>query len=158
MTGGTPDANGECPWEAEVSQETYVPNALLSRLVGDRMYSVEFVVNDYVQLRFDGSPGAGNPAILNCYVWPVVETKDRSWREADLGYADALRRLTPGTVLSTSEATGEGIRIVLDTGSVLINPSIDEIYVEIAQLMGLEDGSWMVWRPGEDSFEHLAEQ
>lgn len=51
----------------------YVPNELLSRLVGERMYSVEFVLNDYVQLRFDGPP-AGGPVILNCYVWPAVQT------------------------------------------------------------------------------------
>lgn len=50
----------------------YVPNELLSRLVGDRMYSVEFVLNDYVQLRFDGPP-AGGPIILNCYVWPIIQ-------------------------------------------------------------------------------------
>lgn len=74
--------------------EFCVPNELLSRLVGDRMYSVEFVVNDYVQLRFDGTSDAG-PVTLNCYVWPVVKTVDRPWHEQDLGYADALRRLTP---------------------------------------------------------------
>lgn len=34
--------------------ESYVPNELLSRLVGERMYSVEFVLNNYVQLRFEG--------------------------------------------------------------------------------------------------------
>lgn len=139
----------------DMATESYVPNELLSRLVGDRMYSVEFVLNDYVQLRFDGSPGAG-PVTLNCYVWPVVQTVDRLWHEQDLGYADALRRLTPGRVTSTSEATGTGIRIDLDTGAVVIHPAIEEVYVEIAQLMGFDDGAWMVWRPGEDGFEDLA--
>ena len=135
--------------------ETYVPNELLSRLVGNRMYSVEFVLNDYVQFRFDGTPGAGSPVTLNSYVWPVVEVDARSWRESDLGYADALRRLTPGVVLSTSEATGTGLRVVLDTGSLLIKPNADEVYVEIAEIMGFHDGSWMVWRHGEDNFENL---
>lgn len=105
------------------------------------MYSVEFVLNDYVQLGFDGSPGARDPAVLNCFVWPVVETTNRTWHETDLGYADALRRLTPGTVLTTSESTGAGIRITLDTGSVLINPRSEESFVEIAELRGLRDGS-----------------
>lgn len=41
--------------------EPYVPNDLLSRLVGDRMYSVEFVLNDYVQFRFDGSAQGERP-------------------------------------------------------------------------------------------------
>jgi hypothetical protein len=134
---------------------TYVPNELLSRLVGDRMYSVEFVLNDYVQLRFDGRPGSG-PVTLNCYEWPVVQTADRLWHEQDLGYADALRRLTPGTVASTRESTGVGIRIDLDTGAIVIHPEKDDVYAEIAELRGFHDEAWMVWRPGEDSFEDLA--
>jgi hypothetical protein len=133
----------------------YVPNDLLSRLVGERMYSVEFVINDYVQLRFDGTPGAGNPVILNCYVWPVIESSGRTWRESDLGYADALRKLTPGTVSSTTEQTGVGIRIELETGVIVIHPSLEDVYVEIAEIMGFTGGAWMVWRPGEDSFEDL---
>lgn len=133
----------------------YVPNQLLSRLVGARMYSVEFVLNDYVQLRFDGLPGAGDRATLNCYVWPVIQVADCLWHEPDVGYADALRRLTPGTVTSTTEATGPGIVIGLDTGAVVIHPRIEDVYVEIAELMGFDDKAWMVWLPGEDSFEDL---
>ncbi|MFF1881351.1 hypothetical protein ACFVVC_07810 [Pseudarthrobacter sp. NPDC058196] len=133
----------------------YVPNELLSRLVGDRLYSVEFVLNDYVQLRFDGAPGSG-PVTLNSYVWPVVQHAGRLWHEPDLGYADALRRLTPGTVVSTAEATADGLRIGLDQGAIHIHPAKDEVFVEIAELNGFEDGAWMVWRPGEDSFEDLA--
>lgn len=133
----------------------YVPNELLSRLVCDRMYSVEFVLNDYVQLRFDGTSDGG-PVTLNCYVWPVVQSAGRSWHEQDLGYADALRRLTPGTVTSTSEATGSGLRVELDTGTIVIHPAREDVYVEIAHLMGFSDQAWMVWRPGEESFEDLA--
>ena len=139
-----------------MSVPIYVPNELLSRLVGDRMYSIEFVLNDYLQLRFDGVPEAGDPITLNCYVWPQVESSGRVWHESDLGYADALRRLCPGTVVSTAEATGTGIRIAFDTGSVVIHPSREEIHVEIALLAGFPDGDWMVWRPGEESFEDLA--
>jgi hypothetical protein len=133
----------------------YIPNDLLSRLVGERMYSVEFVVNDYVQLRFDGTPGAGNPVVLNCYVWPVIESSGRIWRESDLGYADALRKLTPATVFSTTEQTGVGIRIEFDTGAIVIHPKLEQVHTEIAEIMGFTDGAWMVWRPGEDSFEDL---
>ena len=81
----------------------YVPYELLSRLVGDRLYSVEFVLNDYVQLRFDGAPGAG-PLTLNCYVWPVIQQAGRRWHERDLGYADALRRVAPRGVVCTPQA------------------------------------------------------
>lgn len=131
----------------------YVPNELLSRLVGCRMYSVEFVVNDYLQLRFDGD--SERSVTLNVDVWPVVDYGDRCWREVDLGYADAVRKLTPGTVISTSEKTGIGIRIELDTGALTIHPAIGEVYSEIAFLSGFSDGAWMVWRPGEDSFEDV---
>ncbi|MGA5539774.1 hypothetical protein [Mycolicibacterium nivoides] len=133
----------------------YIPNELLSRLVGARLYSVEIVLNDYVHLKFDGAAGGGEPAVLACYVWPVVESAGRVWRETDLGYADSLRKLTPGTVASTAEQTGSGLRIELDTGTLVIHPALDEVYVEIAMLTGFDDGAWMVWRPGEDSFEDL---
>ena len=134
----------------------YVPNELLARLVGNRMYSVEFVLNDYLQLRFDGEPGVAGPVLLNCYVWPTVSVDGNVWRESDLGYADVLRRLVPGTVVATREEAGSGIRIVLDTGSVDIHPKLDEVYVEVAELRGFADGAWMVWRPCEESFEDLA--
>jgi hypothetical protein len=137
------------------SPGSYVSNQLLSRLVGERLYSVELVLNDYVQLRFDGTPGAGNPVVLSSYVWPAVLAAGRVWREPDLGYADALRKLAPGTVTSTAEQTGHGIRIDLDTGAVLIHPRRDDVQVEIAEITGFHDAAWMVWRPGEDSFEDL---
>lgn len=136
-------------------EREHVPDSVLRRLVGERMYAVEFVLNDYLQLRFDGTPGAGNTVVLNSYVWPVVESDGRSWRESDLGYADALRRLTTGTVSSTTERTGTGIRIDLDTGAVVIHPTLEEVYVEIAEIMGFTDGAWVVWRPGEGAFADL---
>lgn len=138
-----------------VDPKTYEPNGLLSRLVGQRMYSVEFVLNDFVQFRFDGSPSVGNSVTFSCYVWPVVEFDGRRWREIEDGYADALRRLTPGTVISTEEQTGSGLRIALDTGVLVIHPAPDEVHVEIAVLAGFEDRRWMVWRPGEESFEDV---
>ncbi|GAA2458623.1 hypothetical protein [Agromyces soli] len=133
-----------------------VPAQPLSELIGDRLGSIEFVLNDYMQFRFDGSPGVEESPVLSCFVWPTVEARGRVWREPDLGYADAVRRLAPGTVLEASDSIGAGIRIVLDTGIVRIDPSPDEVVVEIALLRGLSDGGWMVWRPGEDAFAHLA--
>lgn len=132
----------------------WVPNGLLDRLVGNRLYSVEFVM-DYVQLRFDGDEIASGPVVLHCYVWPKVKFGDRFWRETDQGYADALRGLISGTVNATAEGTGVGLRVDLDTGSIVIHPELEEVYVEIAELQGFDDGSWMVWRPGETSFEDL---
>ncbi|GAA1438438.1 hypothetical protein [Leifsonia poae] len=132
-----------------------MPIDVLSELLGDRMYSVEFVVNDYVQFRFDGQTGTNHPVVLNSYVWPSIEALGRTWHETDLGYADAIRQLAPGVVQSAVEATGTGIRIELDTGVIVIHPLLEEVFVEIAELMGLRSGAWVVWRPGEESFEDL---
>lgn len=133
---------------------TYTPNALLSRLVGDRLVAVTFVLNGDLHLQFDD-------ASMNVAVWPTLTADGRVWREPDLGYGDVLRRLCDGTVVSTSEQSGDGLRIVLTTGEIHINPTIEEVYVEIATLHvraaagSTQPGEWMCWRPGEDSFEHL---
>ncbi|GLI28349.1 hypothetical protein ARHIZOSPH14_25910 [Agromyces rhizosphaerae] len=116
---------------------------------------MEFVLNEYVQLRFDGDLDAEGPTVLTSWVWPVVVSGGREWRESDRGYADALRSLAPGTVLSTAEGTGVGIRVTFDTGVVVIHPTIDEVQVEIAMLHGFADQAWDVWRPGEESFEDV---
>lgn len=132
----------------------YVPNALLSRLVGDRLVAVTFVLDSYLQLQFD-------EANMNVEVWPVVNFEGRTWNGSDLGYADSLRRLCGGTVLSISAKSGDGLRIALSTGEIHINPTLGEVHAEIALLklrgspeLG-EPDEWMCWRPGEESFEHL---
>jgi hypothetical protein len=58
-------------------------------------------------------------------------------------------------VIATTEQAGNGIRIELDTGVLVIHPSIDEVYVEIAQITGWSDSAWMVWFPGEGCFDYL---
>lgn len=132
----------------------YVANELLSRLVGDRLVAVTFVLDDYLQLQFDG-------ARTNVEVWPAVHYDGRIWREPDMGYGDCLRRLCGLRVEATSEKTGDGLRIELEKGGIHINPSREEVYVEIALLQLAADpgahqpGEWMCWRPGEESFEHL---
>lgn len=132
---------------------SYVPNELLSRLVGYRMYSVQFVM-DYVQLRFDST--TDDAPFMNCDVWPEVTLDGVTFVEPDLGYADALRKLIPGTVIETREATGTGLVVLFERGSIRLHPTLDEVYVEIAMLSGFADRAWMVWRPGEESFEDLA--
>ncbi|WP_433041277.1 hypothetical protein [Dactylosporangium sp. CS-033363] len=132
----------------------YVPNALLGRLVGFRLYSVQFVM-DYVQLHFDG-PTQDMP-ILTCDVLPVVETPAGRVEPGQIGWADALRALIPAQVTATSEQTGRGLRIDFDSGTIALHPRPDEVTgPEIALLNGFEDRRWMCWRPGEDSFEDLA--
>lgn len=73
------------------------------------------------------------------------------------GYTDALRSLIAATVVRRAEATGIGLRVELDNGTLALHPAPAEITgAEIATLNGFADRQWMCWRPGEDSFEDLA--
>ena len=131
-----------------------MPNELLSRLVGFRLYSVQFVM-DYVQLRFDG-PTDDMP-VLNCDVMPAVETPAGLIAPGELGYVDALVALIPDEVVRTTEGTGSGLRIEFASGVVVLHPRLDDLVgPEIALLGGFADGQWMCWRPGEESFEDLS--
>ncbi|UAC01709.1 hypothetical protein Dvina_16740 [Dactylosporangium vinaceum] len=131
----------------------YAPNALLSRLVGFRLYSVQFVL-DYVQLRFDG-PTEDMP-VLNCDVLPVVQTPSGRIGPRQVGYADALCRFIPSRVVATIEERGRGLRIEFDQGAICLHPEADDVPgPEIALLSGFKDGHWMCWRPGGQSFEGL---
>jgi len=133
----------------------YLPNELLQRLVGLRLYSVQFVM-DYVQLRFDG-PVASEMPVLNCDVLPAVVRQGRTYLPGDPDWADALVGLIPQTVTKTCEGTGTGIEIHFGDQVVHIHPTREQVdTAEIAMLSGFGDGRWMVWRPSEDSFEDLA--
>lgn len=133
---------------------TYVPNALLSRLVGDRLVAVTFVLDDYLQLQFDA-------ADMTVEAWPEVTHDGRTWAASDLGYADSLRHLCGSTVTSTSERTGDGLRIGVEAGEIHVDPTLEQVHVEVAVLTlrpepgSRHPGEWMCWRVGEDSFEHL---
>ena len=70
----------------------YVPNALLSRLVGDRLVAVTFVLDSYLQLQLD-------EANMNVEVWPEVGFGGRTWQASDIGYADSLRQMRGSTEL-----------------------------------------------------------
>lgn len=102
----------------------YQPNELLGRLVGLRLYSVQFVL-DYLQLYFDG-PTPDMP-ILNCDVMLAVTLSGHTFTNGNPRYADALRSLISGTVVRTEEATGIGLRIELDNGTVAPHPTLAEI-------------------------------
>ncbi len=132
----------------------YVFNDLVSRLVGCRLHSVQFVM-DYVQLRFDSDDAQGDP-VLSCYVMPVVETPGGPVSDGALGYADALRSLIHDRVAATSEAPQKGIRIEFALRALVLRPTIaDLVGPEIAMLSDFADGSLVVWRPGGDAFEYL---
>lgn len=129
---------------------SYTPNALLGRLVGRELAIVAFV-RDYLQLDFDGP-------LLTCEVWPTVRADTGHLGVADAGYRDALCSFIGEPVVSTTERTGTGLVVAFAAGAVVLHPRWDELAgPEIAMLSGFEDRAWMVWRPGEDSFEDLAE-
>ncbi|MFV2145429.1 hypothetical protein [Isoptericola sp. G70] len=133
---------------------SYVFNSLLGRLVGYRLYSVEFVL-DFVQLHFDVFPTADMP-MLTCDVSPTVIVSDRVIAPGQHGWADALVGLAGQSITATHEGVGAGISIEFETGAVRLRPSADELVnPEIATLNGFADGQWMCWRPTEEAFEYL---
>lgn len=128
-------------------RESRTSGELLGHLVGDRLVSVAFVLDDYVQLQFDG-------ASMNIEVFPRILYAGRLWHGQELGYADAFRRLGGHEVIAVSGRAGDGLRISLDNGEIRINPAPGEAPVEIASLR-VGDSHWESWYPGEGAFEHL---
>jgi len=104
----------------------------------------------YLQLTFDGP-------ILTCEAWPTVDLGTGQIAYGDAGFRDALCSLLAEPVVDTREETGLGLVVEFESGKVVVHPSSDDLEgPEIAMLSGFEDRRWMVWRPGEDSFEDLA--
>jgi hypothetical protein len=134
----------------------YVPNELLIRLVGLRLLAVEFIL-DYAVIKFDGEPTDPQPS-LSFDVMPHVEMAPGTLlRDGEPGYLEALRALVGHDVLATVEQQGEGFRIDLTAGSIVVDPDAEELAgPEIATLSGFADDAWMCWRPGEDTFAHLS--
>lgn len=110
-------------------------------LRGSRLSSVEFVVNDYVQLRFDGPT-------LNAYAPPVVSVNGRDFRWGEAGYRDALCDRVLARI-SVGWASPDEIVIEMDDGSriTISNRVEDAVGPESAELS--TEGGWWVWRPGE---------
>ena len=110
-------------------------------LLGNRLSSVEFVVNDYVQLRFDGPT-------LNAYSRPVVSAGGRDFRWGEVGYRDALCDRVLARIRVAWASPGE-IVIEMDDGSriTVSNRAEDVVGAESAEL-STNSGLW-VWRPGE---------
>ncbi len=133
----------------------YVAGELLGRLVGRSLYQVSFV-HDYVQLWFDGDPDSKRDVFLNCEARPRVIVGQKEHQHGDPAWASALVDLIGSEVAGVREATGIGIELEVGDAVLSLHPTVDELEgPEIALLDGFEDGAWMVWRPGEDSFEDL---
>lgn len=126
----------------------------LSRLQGSELAQVWFV-RDYLQLIFEGEPKHWS---LQCYAWPAVQREGRRVGFGETGYRDDLCDLIGSVMVSGTESESAGLSIVFDEGSLTLNPATAELVgPEIAMLHVLgEPGDWMVWRPGEKPFLHLA--
>lgn len=139
-----------------MARRPYVPNQLLSRLVGRRLNAVVFSM-DYVILWFDPDDDGTSNVTLHCFDSPIVERAGVFLQEPDVGYGDALRAFIPEVVTATAERTGEGLTVAFASGTLNVHPTAEQNQgFEIAMLSGFPDGEWMCWRPGEDSFEDLA--
>lgn len=129
-------------------------DGLLTRLVGFRLYSVQFGL-DHVQLRFETDASPHMP-VLNCDALPLLRTEDVVYAPSEPGYADAFLTLISSDVTRTVEQAGSGIEVGFEEGTVVLNPTAEEVFgPEIAMLSGFFDGSSVIWRPGEDPFAAL---
>jgi hypothetical protein len=133
---------------------TDVEDRLLTRLIGFRLYSVQFGL-DHVQLRFETDTSPHMP-VLNCDALPVLRTDDAVYAPGEPGYADAFLALIAADVTGAIEEAGAGLAVVFKDGTVLLNPTAEEVLgPEIAMLSGFFDGSSTIWRPGEHPFAEL---
>jgi hypothetical protein len=132
----------------------YAPNDVLSQLVGDRLRAIEIAAGEPLRLMFT-RPGRSADRVLSSRVWPSIERSGGTWRDGDMGYTDLLRQLIGADVTGTSERAGQGLRIDLARGSLIISPRRVDRSREIALLSGFEDGRWMAWWPGDYAFEDL---
>lgn len=129
-------------------------NELLSRLIGYRLQSAQFV-DGYVQLGFVSAESPDVP-VLTCEAMPVVVTPTGPIADGETGYADAIRSLLGDNVIETSEAPREGLRIGFAERALELRPSAAELTGPvIAMLSDFGDGRSMTWRPGGEAFEYL---
>jgi hypothetical protein len=108
-------------------------NESLSQIRGRALTSVEFVLGDYVQLRFDGPT-------LTAYNWPTVTTSNRisSWGQD--GYRDTLCERIGVRVLNTSLVEENDLAIYFEDGTVIRVPLREEDYRGIEAVYFVEEG------------------
>src|ERR1700704_6488245 len=83
----------------------------LQVIVGKQLSSVEFV-QDYVQLRFDGS-------LLNAVTQPSVESNGRELHWGEAGFRDELCNRIGKRVVSAQIIPGEALKIKLEDGAII---------------------------------------
>lgn len=113
-------------------------------LVGERLTSVTFVLDDYVQFSFDS-------AVLSAYSHPIIYVGSQVFKWGTSGYRDALCDAIKAEVMNASD-DGEFLRLALNNkqGSKIIIPRQGEnLPLETAELSDPVFQFCQVWRLGE---------
>lgn len=125
--------------------------SLIARLEGAELAQVWFV-RDYLQLIFESDVRTWS---LQCYAWPHLSMAGDHVVFGDVTYRDLLCGLIGEEVVSTT--VDRGLAVQFNASALVVDPTPVEVRgPEIAMLHVLgEQGEWMVWRPGEEPFQHL---
>lgn len=110
-------------------------------LLGERLSSVEFVLNDYVQLRFDGPT-------FNAYSHPVVTVAGRTFRWGETGYRDALCERILAVVRAAWAAPEEIVIQLGEDSTIAVSNRVEDVMgAEAAEHFYAQRA--LGWRPGE---------
>lgn len=88
---------------------------MLREIEGARLSSVEFVLNDYLQLRFDGP----TLTVINN---PYIRTPTGTVRWGEAGFRDAVCELITHEVASTEVRVDDAVELHFDNGATFIVP------------------------------------
>ena len=117
---------------------TNMENQFLQQFKGKSLSSVEFV-QDYVQLRFDGST-------LTAYIWPYLQVGSQTFSWGDLPYKDSLCARIGVQVKDASFIDGRDLTIWFEDGAMLKISLRDEDYrgPEALQFVNDQGSTWVV--------------
>lgn len=126
--------------------------SILARLIGVELTQVWFVM-DHLQLIF------GADDSLQCFVWPRIETDERTLTIATPGYRDELCAFLTTEVTAVVEDPAIGLAVEFAAGRIVLAPTREELVgPEIAMFHNISptNRKWQVWEPGDKVFPHLA--
>lgn len=114
--------------------------SLLKFLEGKRLSAITFVLQDYLQLHFDGS-------LLNVYVWPRIRTGEPAFDRDTPGYRDALCQQIGKHVGTTIEGPNDKLVIQFMDGTLIeISLKEEDRNSPEAAMLQLDSGTrWNVW-------------
>jgi hypothetical protein len=122
-----------------MTSDSKVINDSLAQIRGSVLTSVEFVLGDYVQLRFDGPT-------LTAYNWPSVTFSGATFEWGQQGYRDTLCGRIGITVENTSLVENKDLAIYFGDGAVIRIPLRDEDYrsIEAVYFVGQSGRFWVI--------------